>query len=532
MSIKPAAVAFCCLAMAAVASAAPVEPPELQDPREIVRRTLARYESLETYASEGAVSVDMDFQGKRDLMEVRFSLRLGRPSSYRIVWQTTFKGSTQRESAIWSSAEGTRVRLGGSAYKLGDDPAAFSFASGVSALASHTIPSLFYASKERSLEQLTDLQLVGAEEVGGEECYKISGATPRGDPVLVWISRKRLLLLKRQLLLGKGQRLPAVDDRQMDQSLERLGAPPTEESRQQLERIMQQAESLLASYDFSQTLTEIHSEIRIDGDLEARDFAYVLPEEVTLRESPWEDVAKGARMLEGLTGIFSIPGRVPEEASPPMPQNVLAGPVRLFKEEVERPFAMETMARLLARAGSVAGVEQSAVIDILPGPGDPRQRMLVLRRNNASPSGTAAAVLRVVSPGYFATVGLDLLFGRPLAEGDDDNAPGVAVVNLTMARQTWPGQGPIGETLVLPDDRGSKRVVVGVVEDGPEAQGVPEVYIPYTQAPTLNAVFLLVRTAEQPAVAVRLRELLGSEKLGHGELRSLEEMLKTLPPPR
>jgi hypothetical protein len=237
-------------------------------------------------------------------------------------------------------------------------------------------------------------------------------------------------------------------------------------------------------------------------------------------------------MLDALTGIFSIPGRVPEEASPPMPQNVLAGPVRLFKEEVERPFAMETMARLLARAGSVAGVEQSAVIDILPGPGDPRQRMAIFRREGVPPSGTAEAVFRVISPGYFAAMGRGLIAGRPLMERDDDFSPGVAVVNLTMAQQAWPGQSAIGEHLILPDGRGSARTVVGVVEDGPEARGVPEVFIPYTQAPTLNAVFLLVRTAEQPAVTVRLHELLSSEKLAHGEFRGLEEMLEAVPPPR
>lgn len=208
---------------------------------------------------------------------------------------------------------------------------------------------------------------------------------------------------------------------------------------------------------------------------------------------------------------------------------MLAGPVRLFEGEVERPLVLETMAWLLARAGSVTGVEKSAVIDVLPGPGDSRQRMLVIRRQGI-PSGTTDAVFRVVSPGYFATVGLGVMAGRPLSDEDREDSQAVAVINATLARQAWSGQSPIGQMFMPLDGTGMMREVVGIVEDGPQARGVPEVYLPYAQAPTKPSWFLLVRAAANPqAAADRVHAFLRSEELPHGEIRSLEEILEALP---
>jgi hypothetical protein len=49
----------------------------------------------------------------------------------------------------------------------------------------------------------------------------------------------------------------------------------------------------------------------------------------------------------------------------------------------------------------------------------------------------------IVTPDYFATMGIELLRGRGFTESDDDDAPGVVVVNETMARTHFPGVDPI-----------------------------------------------------------------------------------------
>ena len=66
--------------------------------------------------------------------------------------------------------------------------------------------------------------------------------------------------------------------------------------------------------------------------------------------------------------------------------------------------------------------------------------------------------------------------------------------------------------------------VVGVVQDTPRAEGVPEVYLPDTQAPGGISWYLLVRTEEEPAtLTAGLHENLrsGALDLRLGELRGI-----------
>lgn len=417
---------------------------------EIVRRTLARYASLETYVAEGMI--------REDKMETRFSIRLARPDSYRVVWRRTL-GGVDREGAVWSAREGPRVRLDKLAFEPADDLEALSSTGVNSSQATVTVPFLFFPAfqDESALRHLAGFELQGTEEINGEPCYLIAAASPQGDRTQLWISKKRLLLLQMR----------------------------------------------------TKTATETHSDIRVDGALTAADFAYELPQGVVMEERRTPAPPRSPRAEPGKFELSRV-------------RDVLAAPVRLFgEEEVERQYAMETMAWLLAGTKSVPGVERSAIIDALPGPRDPKKPIFVTRPKSEPPSGVAEGVVRVVSPGYFATVGLGITAGRAFTEED-----GGAVINATMARYIWPGQDPIGSQIKVLEGSGPLLEIVGVVEDGPEARGVSEVYIPYTQAPTLSSVFLLVRAAEPPkAVAVRLQELLLAEELPYGEVRTLEEVL-------
>jgi hypothetical protein len=70
----------------------------------------------------------------------------------------------------------------------------------------------------------------------------------------------------------------------------------------------------------------------------------------------------------------------------------------------------------------------------------------------------------LVSPRYFATLGIPILAGRDFDERDNSRVPHVVIVNETFARRHFPGENPIGRTLVtgmaqLPSQ------IVGVVAD-------------------------------------------------------------------
>jgi predicted permease len=112
--------------------------------------------------------------------------------------------------------------------------------------------------------------------------------------------------------------------------------------------------------------------------------------------------------------------------------------------------------------------------------------------------------LNQVGPGYFETLGIPILRGRPLAETDGVGTPMVAVVNETMARRVWPEQEPIGKRFRCFGEDWIIEVV-GVARDakyftiGEDAQSY--FYLPLAQHPSA-AVTAHVRTAGDPAAAV------------------------------
>ena len=115
--------------------------------------------------------------------------------------------------------------------------------------------------------------------------------------------------------------------------------------------------------------------------------------------------------------------------------------------------------------------------------------------------------VRPVLPGYFHTVGLRMLAGRDVADGDRFDAPGVVVVNLAFLRRHFP------EAASAPARALGQRIhrgkwwpgqpesfeIVGVVADEPmDGVGVPAssaTYYAYTQFP-LKEMWIVARTAE------------------------------------
>jgi putative ABC transport system permease protein len=74
----------------------------------------------------------------------------------------------------------------------------------------------------------------------------------------------------------------------------------------------------------------------------------------------------------------------------------------------------------------------------------------------------------IVTPDYFTTMGIELLRGRAFTDADDENSPGVVVVNETMARTHWPGVDVIGKRIRAWNRRFVRHdfyEIVGVVRD-------------------------------------------------------------------
>ncbi len=96
------------------------------------------------------------------------------------------------------------------------------------------------------------------------------------------------------------------------------------------------------------------------------------------------------------------------------------------------------------------------------------------------------AIFRVISPGYFETMGIALLQGRHFSRGDNETAPRVAIINRTMATRFWP-EGAIGRRVKIGslDSPNEWMTIAGIVADvrqgGLNAGAEPQLYVPYRQ---------------------------------------------------
>jgi putative ABC transport system permease protein len=107
---------------------------------------------------------------------------------------------------------------------------------------------------------------------------------------------------------------------------------------------------------------------------------------------------------------------------------------------------------------------------------------------------------RVVTPGYFAALGVPLREGRAFDAADNAAGRRVAIVNQTLARRYFPN-GAVGRRLVLIGDSLPFEIVgllSDVRHDGPARLPQPEVYLPAAQVPA-REMNLVARTTSSPA---------------------------------
>jgi len=131
--------------------------------------------------------------------------------------------------------------------------------------------------------------------------------------------------------------------------------------------------------------------------------------------------------------------------------------------------------------------------------------------------GAENAVFRIVSPGYFDSMGVRLIQGRTFSAQDSVNAPRAAIINETLARQYWPAGEAVGRRIRLglqygrreafadltPDD--TPLTIVGVVSDVRQIRQIDapvlaELYVPLDQqANPPRIMTVMVRSHVEPA---------------------------------
>jgi putative ABC transport system permease protein len=156
---------------------------------------------------------------------------------------------------------------------------------------------------------------------------------------------------------------------------------------------------------------------------------------------------------------------------------------------------------------AIPGVRAAGAAVTLPIGGDDFSAGYYLEGRPAPvPSQEPVAGYQIVTPGYFAALGMRITGGRDFSDGDTADAPPVVMVNETLARLGWAGEDPVGRRMRIGRSSSAPwRTVVGVVSDirhlGPSIPPRPELYLVHSQAPFSFMAFV-VRTDGDPYVAV------------------------------
>ncbi|MGB7923249.1 MAG: ABC transporter permease, partial [Pyrinomonadaceae bacterium] len=146
----------------------------------------------------------------------------------------------------------------------------------------------------------------------------------------------------------------------------------------------------------------------------------------------------------------------------------------------------------------------------------------------------SGAYFVAVTPDYFRALQTPLAQGRAFDEHDTETAPGVALINRSMARRLFPNEEAVGKRikLVNPEQAGDWRTIVGVVGDikysGLDDPGESAIYTPFAQTPFLWSYFMIRATSSSPAnFATSIQKAVSSvdENLTAAKVRPMEQLV-------
>jgi putative ABC transport system permease protein len=212
------------------------------------------------------------------------------------------------------------------------------------------------------------------------------------------------------------------------------------------------------------------------------------------------------------------------------PNNVVAARVLLPTTKYQRATQVRFYEDVIERMRRAPGVMNASAVSAMPlhDVGAAGALPFNVEGQQPPPTEDPLADVRIVAPGYFETMKIQLLAGRFLDERDDEKAPRTSVINQTMARRYFPDRSPLG--LIIQNPHG-KAEVVGVVADvhnqGLDRDPKKQVYLPLKQSPTAGMA-IVARTQQDPmSVANTIQRVIWDVDPGQPiyELSTMDQIL-------
>jgi putative ABC transport system permease protein len=227
------------------------------------------------------------------------------------------------------------------------------------------------------------------------------------------------------------------------------------------------------------------------------------------------------------------------------PHNVLTMEMSLTGDRYQKTAGVAQLARDgRERLNAIPGVEVSASTCCLPMEGGFGLPFLVVGRPVAKGQGTGAGWMDA-SAGYFEAFKIPILRGRAFTDRDVTGAPGVVIINESMAKKYWPKENPVGQQIIIgkgvgPEFEEPARQIIGIAGDihngGLGRDPFPLMIVPQAQVPdgmtALNARILpvvwVVRTHTDPhqlisTISEQLRQASGGFPVAR--VRSMDEVV-------
>jgi predicted permease len=189
---------------------------------------------------------------------------------------------------------------------------------------------------------------------------------------------------------------------------------------------------------------------------------------------------------------------------------------------------------------TIPGVQSASIVSHLPLDDSYPNWYDTYYPEGAPPSDqkTLQADDRSILPDYFHTIGATLIEGRDFTDADDAAHQHVAIIDDALAKQTWPGQDPLGRRLNISDSpKGFYQferdwvVVVGVVKHvqyhSLTIMVRPQIYVPFQLAPR-PVSFVLRANAPLATLAapIRAAALQVDKSAPVARLITLDELVK------
>jgi putative ABC transport system permease protein len=147
-------------------------------------------------------------------------------------------------------------------------------------------------------------------------------------------------------------------------------------------------------------------------------------------------------------------------------QHVLTGRLNPLPAAYPNEAALRQYAsRALERIRALPGVEAAGATSFLPFSWDNSSSVIIPEGRVMAPGESVVSPNQVyVTPGYLEAMRVRLVRGRFFAESDNENAPGVVIIDERLAQRFWPNADPIDRRMYLPS------TPEDVVKPGPNAK--------------------------------------------------------------